>query len=295
MSSPKPTAPAPALARPPHKKARPGSCDTHVHLLAAANEFPLYEGRAEDPPSGHTFQEWIRLYRRHLENLGCTRGVIVHSIFYGTDNSVTVAALREMGAGFRGIGLLPDQASEADLDQFVAWNMAGVRLNYVHGGVLSWQGAKAMAPKLADRGLHIQMLMHAHLHMNELQPDLQSLPVPVCFDHIGWPDLTLGTGNAGLEALYQMLDSGKVWIKLSGLYRLANAPYFDTDEIVSRLVRANPERCLWGSDWPHIMLNGAEMPDAGSLMDAFYRVVSDEKARDQILIENPKKLYGFAD
>mgnify|MGYP006252655943 FL=1 len=92
-----------------------------------------------------------------------------------------------------------------------------------------------------------------------------------------------------------MLDSGRVWIKLSGLYRLANAPYFDTDEIVSRLVRANPERCLWGSDWPHIMLNGAEMPDAGSLMDAFYRVVSDEKTRNQILIENPKKLYGFAD
>ncbi len=99
-----------------------------------------------------------------------------------------------------------------------------------------------MAPKMADRGLHIQMLMHAHLHMNELQPDLQSLPVPVCFDHIGWPDLTLGTDNAGLEALYHMLDRGKVWIKLSGLYRLANAPYFDTDEIVSKLVRANPER-----------------------------------------------------
>ena len=173
--------------------------------------------------------------------------------------------------------------------------MAGVRLNYVHGGVLSWKGAKEMAPKLADRGLHIQMLMHAHLHMNELQSDLQNLPLPVCFDHIGWPDLTLGTGNAGLKALCQMLDSGKVWIKLSGLYRLANAPYFETDEIVSRLVRANPERCLWGSDWPHIMLNGAEMPDAGSLIDAFYRVVSDEKTRDQILIENPKKLYGFAD
>ena len=210
-----PAGPGPIVARPPDERAGPGSCDTHVHLLAAANEFPLYEGRAEDPPSGHTFQEWIRLYRRHLENLGCTRGVIVHSIFYGTDNSVTVAALREMGAGFRGIGLLPDQASEADLDQFVAWNMAGVRLNYVHGGVLSWKGAKAMAPKLADRGLHIQMLMHAHLHMNELQTDLQNLPVPVCFDHIGWPDLTLGTGNAGLEALYCMLDSGKVWIKLS--------------------------------------------------------------------------------
>lgn len=56
MSSPKPTAPAPALARAPHKKARPGSCDTHVHLLAAANEFPLYEGRAEDPQAVINFK-----------------------------------------------------------------------------------------------------------------------------------------------------------------------------------------------------------------------------------------------
>ncbi|MDA9795553.1 amidohydrolase family protein, partial [Paracoccaceae bacterium] len=105
---------------------------------------------------------------------------------------------------------------------------------------------------------------------------------------------SLSSGSERTETLYHMLDSGKVWIKLSGLYRLANAPYFDTDKIVSKLVRANPERCLWGSDWPHIMLNGAEMPDAGSLMDAFYRVVSDEKTRDQILIENPIPIASVA-
>ena len=87
--------------------------------------------------------------------------MIVHSILYGTDNGVTVAALDRLGDGFRGIGLLPDSASEADLDQFAEWNMAGVRLNYVHGGVLSWDGVQAMAPRLAARNLHVQMLMHA--------------------------------------------------------------------------------------------------------------------------------------
>ena len=69
-----------------------------------------------------------------------------------------------------------------------------------------------MAPKLADQGLHNKCFSYPSAHEQLRRP--AKLPCLV-FDHIGWPDLTLGTGNAGLEALYQMLDSGKVWIKLS--------------------------------------------------------------------------------
>ena len=195
-------------------------------------------------------------------------GFIVHSIFYGTDNAVTVVALDQLGEGFRGIGLLPDTASEADLDQFAAWNMAGVRLNYVHGGGLSWDGVQAMAPKLAARNLHVQMLMHAHLNLKDLATQVAQMPVEVCFDHIGWPDLSLGMAHPGVQTLCRLLAEGQVWVKLSGLYRLCNTPYDATDALVAALVAANPERCLWGSDWPHIMRNGAEMPDAAGLLNA---------------------------
>ena len=107
-----------------------------------------------------------------------------------------------------------------------------------------------MAPALAANGLHIQMLMHVHLHIDEIAEDIAALQVPVCFDHIGWPDLSLGIDHAGIKGLCRLLETGKVWVKLSGLYRLSNAPYEQTDEIVAALVNANPERCLWGSDWP---------------------------------------------
>lgn len=289
----KPFASIPPLPVAPIVRAPAGACDTHAHMLAGPEEFPLWGGRLENPAQGIDFEGWLDRYKANLNSLGCTRGVIVHSIFYGLDNSVTVEALQRLGPNFRGIGLLGDGADAREVEQLVDWNMAGVRLNYVHGGLLSWAGAKELAPVLAANGLHIQMLMHAHLHMNEIAEDIAALQVPVCFDHIGWPDLRLGVNHNGIKDLCRLLETGKVWVKLSGLYRLSKAPYEQTDEIVAALVNANPERCLWGSDWPHIMLNGAEMPESGQMLDALSRVVSETAIQQLILVENPKELYGF--
>lgn len=287
----KPISPLPQFPLAVDVLAPADACDTHVHLLGAADEFPLFDGRTEDP--AQSYAAYLAGYKEHLRTLGMTRGVIVHSIFYGTDNTITVQAVRDMGNGFKGIGLLPDGASNADLDQFVEWNLKGVRLNYVHGGVLTWDGAKAMAPALAARDMHIQMLLHADQHMEALAPDIAVLPVPVVFDHIGWPDLTLGPNHPGFIALCKAMKDGDAYVKLSGLYRLCDAPYSDADAHVAALVAANPERCLWGSDWPHIMLNGAEMPQNDALWQAFLRVVPDPATRHQILVANPARLYGF--
>jgi len=112
----KPTAPLPPVPLPVSEKAPAGACDTHVHLLGAPDEFPLFDGRTEDP--AQSYAAYLAGYKAHLANLGITRGVVVQSIFYGLDNAVTVQAVRDMGDGFKGIGLLPDDATDADLDQF---------------------------------------------------------------------------------------------------------------------------------------------------------------------------------
>ncbi|MEE4189833.1 MAG: amidohydrolase, partial [Roseobacter sp.] len=140
----KPDAQMPPAPIAPNRRAPAGACDAHVHLLAGRHEYSLWEGRAQNPAPGPDLDGWLDIYRQHLGALGFSRGLIVHSILYGTDNSVTVEAVRRMGEGFKGVGLLADGATETEMDQFVAWNMVAVRLNYVHGGVLSWDGAKAM-------------------------------------------------------------------------------------------------------------------------------------------------------
>ncbi|MEP4806525.1 MAG: amidohydrolase family protein, partial [Hyphomicrobiales bacterium] len=167
------------------------ACDTHVHMVGGPDDFPLWEGRVENPASG-SFETWLERYRQHLDVLGFSRGVIVHSILYGDDNSITAATVKALGAErFRGIGLVRDEANDVALDKLVSQSMAGIRLNYVHGGVLSFDGVLSMAPRLQERGLHLQMLVNAHKHMQDVASGVRALSIPVVFDHIAWPDLSL--------------------------------------------------------------------------------------------------------
>lgn len=268
-----------------------GACDAHVHMVAG-DDFPLWKGRVEDPAGGD-LDLWIARFERHLAVLGLDRAVVVHSILYGADNSVTIAAVRRLGERARGIGLVTDDATEADLDALAAANVVGVRLNYVHGGVLSWGGVKRLAPMLAERGMHVQMLMNAHKHMLDLADDVRELPVPVVFDHLGWPDLAAGPSEAGFQTLCDLLSEGHAYAKLSAAYRLCNAPYTQGDAAVAALVASNAERCLWGSDWPHLMLADAQHPDAGELLNTFLRAVPDPGHRQTILVDAPAQLYHF--
>lgn len=289
----KPNAQMPPTPTTPRRALPVGAVDAHVHLLAAANEFPLWDGRTENPAPGPDLNGWLSLYRDHLNALGCTRGLIVHSIFYGTDNSVTVEALRRLGTGFKGVGLLPDGASAAQMDQFVDWNMVAVRLNYVHGGVLTWEGAKAMAPALAERGLHIQMLAHADRHMEDIADDVRSLPCPVVFDHLGWPADGMTPDSPGFRALCALIADGQAYVKLSAPYRMCDAPYSEAAACTRALLAANPERCLWGSDWPHVMLNGAQMPQASAMLDALDALIPDDSTRQRVFVDNPSALFGI--
>ena len=287
-----PTSAAPRPASTPVHKAPPGAVDSHIHVLSSPDEFTLSPSRVENP-APLDMDGFLRAYRTQCATLGIQRTVVVHSIIYGSDNAVTIEAVRRLGPDARGIGLLKDGASEAELDALAAANIKGIRLNYVHGGVLSWEGAKALAPALADRGMHLQMLVNADKHMAELSPEIRQLPCPVVFDHIGWPHVAAGPSEPGFVEMAKLISDGVAYVKLSGLYRTSDAPWTASDPLVAALVQANPERCLWGSDFPYIMLADAKMPDAGEALDAFHRVVTSDQDRQTILVDAAVALYGF--
>ena len=58
------------------------------------------------------------------------------------------------------------------------------------------------------------------------------------------------------------------------------------------LVEAAPDRLVWGSDWPHVLLT-TEMPNDGDLVDQIAEWVPDATARERILVGNAERLYGF--
>jgi D-galactarolactone isomerase len=67
----------------------------------------------------------------------------------------------------------------------------------------------------------------------------------------------------------------------------------DKARIARELIRAAPERMVWASNWPHPSFK-TSFPDEGKLLDLVAEWTQDETLRRNILVENPARLYGFA-
>jgi predicted TIM-barrel fold metal-dependent hydrolase len=131
-------------------------------------------------------------------------------------------------------------------------------------------------------------------------------PVPVVFDHFGGAQASLGAAQAGWADLVDLVRSGKAYVKLSAAYSISTQPpdYPDVTPFVKALVAANPDRILWGSDWPHTNsksprarsiteITPLTVIDDGRLLNQFALWVPDAAVRRKILVDNPVRLYRF--
>jgi predicted TIM-barrel fold metal-dependent hydrolase len=71
-------------------------------------------------------------------------------------------------------------------------------------------------------------------------------------------------------------------------------PYPSVAPMARALVAHRPDRLLWGSDWPHVNMNGRTMPNDGDLLDLLLDWAPDPAVRDRILAENPAKLLRLS-
>lgn len=85
-------------------------------------------------------------------------------------------------------------------------------------------------------------------------------------------------------------------MKLSGAYadtKVGPPTYADSSAVAHAYAKAMPERCVWGSDWPHPSEQSKQLPDDAILFDLLTDWVPDDKTRYRILVENPAVLYDF--
>jgi 2-pyrone-4,6-dicarboxylate lactonase len=150
----------------------------------------------------------------------------------------------------------------------------------------------AMAKRLADIGWHLQIHMDG-ARIAELAPSLARSPVPVVIDHMGRVDASKGLDSPQFKALLALLDNQHVWVKVSGPERISrnHAPWKDARPFQRKLVSEFGDRAVWGTDWPHPNLD--EVPDDGDLVDALAEAAPTEAERQAVLVDNPKRLYGF--
>ena len=122
----------------------------------------------------------------------------------------------------------------------------------------------------------------------------ESLDVPVLIDHMGRADPTRGDDDPSLVRILELLARGNWWVMLSLSEKLSRSgrPWDDVVPLAQRIVASAPDRCVWGSDWPH-PVSVKQPPNEGELLELLYRFAPDEGTRRRLLVDNPARLFGF--
>ena len=170
--------------------------------------------------------------------------------------------------------------------------MVGLRLNNLYGGGVGFDRLEDYGALCRELGWHLQFLTDTR-SLQALGSRLTRLPVPVVVDHMGHYPPSIAVADSEFQAFVSLVRDG-AWVKLSGAYRLTaeGPPYRDTIPFARALLAAAPERCVWGSDWPHVA-HWKHMMNVGDLLDLLADWVPDEAARKRVLVDNPARLYGF--
>ena len=265
-----------------------GGWDCHAHLFGPYERYPLAADRSYTPPEASA-PEYLAL----LGRLGLSHGVLVHPSAYGDDFSLLFDALAEHEQ-LRGVivlraGTLPKLQGLRDrrirAARFSHRSAAGANF----AGSASLADLLALAPALADAGLHAELWTDCQA-LPDIAGRLRDLPVPLVIDHMGGFDVAGGVDDPGFRCLLDLLASGRVWVKLCAYRNLLNAADFELGRpFHEALLQANPQRLLWGSDWPHLRVT--PVPDAAELLETFRRWTDDYALISQILVAGPATLY----
>jgi len=280
-----------------------GACDCHVHVFGGAAEFPFAAQRGYAPPPASA-AELLALQRA----LRLSRVVIVQPSVYGSDNSCTLDGMRQLGPRARGVAVIDAATSQAALDEMQRAGIRGVRVNLETAGETDPDAARrnlaAAVERVAPLGWHVQVYTRLSV-ITGLRDEVARLQVPIVFDHFGGAQAAGGIDQPGFAALLALVGAGHAYVKVSAAYRSSEkAPaYDDVAPLARALIAANPERILWGTDWPHphAAPPGAALDEIAPFFDIDnglalnqLRIWAPNAAiRRKILVENPARLYDF--
>ena len=278
-----------------------GATDCHMHIFGDMAAYPPAEWRAYDPTPAT-----LPVYNAEAARMGFSRVVFVQPSAYGTDNTCMKDALRARPKDSRGIAVIDASTKDAELKELKKLGVRGVRLNLVSNGIPDIAAATTQlqetAKRVAKLGWHIQIFALPSL-LAGIAPAIAELGVDVVIDHMGAGDGQLTASRPGFDDVLALLRAGKAWVKVSGANRVSRQAggFEDAVPVIKALVDANPDRAVWGTDWPHIGPHKAGAPeqvvymphDNRGLLRLLGLAVPDAATLQKVLVDNPARLYGF--
>jgi L-fuconolactonase len=241
----------------------PSVVDAHLHVWdeTAAGKDPGPMRNAYSPQSPAP----VELFLDYMAEAGIGQAVFVQPWFYHWDNSYLARSLERFPERFRGVCVIDPRgpAAPAALRRWRERGITGIRLRPQREGEDpapgAWFGTDATLPlweAIAETGT-IVCTLWAGPDLVRLHGLLARFPsVRVVVDHLNNPDPARGLQDPAFQALLEVARLPGVYVKLSGFHHWCREryPYRDGMPFVQAAVRAfGAERCLWGSDFPHVL------------------------------------------
>ena len=279
-----------------------GACDCHVHVIGPYLKYPMTADRVYTPP-----ECGLAELRKHLQELELSRVVLIQPSFYGSDNTFQLLCAQEMGDSARVVIVIDEKTSDQELANMVAMGARGIRMNLSTSGIFDVHLVRKqfieVAQRIKDFDLHIQIYASAKV-LTAIADTIHTLPVCVVLDHFASIKADGFQEQAELPVILDLVKSGQVYIKLSGVYRISSASpnYAEVKDLARLYIETNPDRILWGSDWPHTNT----LPGIPATQVTPYRIVDDmgilhllsdwipdPQNQAKVLVSNPERLYRF--
>jgi len=212
---------------------------------------------------------------------------------YNLDNRCLLDTLARNAHRFKGVAVVRNHATRAELEELKAVGIIGCALNPALYGVEFYADIAGLLQNLAALDLFVQVQVQDD-QLLSLLPALERSDVRILIDHCGRPDPDAGVDQPGFRALLELGRSGRAFVKLSGHVKYSRQPYpyADTRPYVDALIDAfTLDACVWGSDWPFLRV--PERIDYGPLLKLVEVLLPDGVDRRKLLWDTPRQLFGF--
>jgi predicted TIM-barrel fold metal-dependent hydrolase len=265
--------------------------DSHVHILDP-DRFPYAEDAWYKPLGAErgTASDLHALLDYH----GVSHALLVGpNSGYNLDNRCMLDAIANSKGRFKGVAVVKNNASLAELTDLKVQGVIGVAMNASLLGTEFYSDIATLLQHLRDLDMWAQMQVQ-HDQLVTLKPMLLDSGVKLMFDHCGRPNPLSSVAQEGFQALLSLAETGRAAVKLSGLNKCSSQqyPWADAKPFVDALIEAyTPQNLVWASDWP--FLKAPARIDYGPLQKLFEQLVHNPQSRQAILWNTPRRLFGF--
>ena len=253
--------------------------DAHLHVWRAVRNHPSPAITVVSPCSDVPTE----LLKQYMGEHGVDKAVLVQPLYPGEDNSYVVDSAAADPEHLAAVCYVDPRKVDA-AERLKYWvtdrGCKGLRMRPLVEGedkifgkpesYIVWEVAQNL-------GIAVNLLMDCE-HIPVLSEIAERFPkVPLLIDHMAHPDVRAGRNSPAFASLLSISKFPQISIKVTGYYYHSNEswPYTDCHDIFKALYETfGPKRLIWGSDFPHVILNSS-YASVLALQERYYTFLTD--------------------